>query len=139
MKQVNISRNLDHPCITKVLEVFNSEKLFVIAMEYAPGGELFDQVVKEYGEEFMNEETAKLRFYQISHATAHLHVGKVCHRDLKLESILLMSTSPYSQFCAVQRATVMIYWVEFHQKPIVAVRCSLAYIVQWHMTLPRHL
>ena len=72
MKQVNISRNLDHPCITKVLEVFNSEKLFVIAMEYAPGGELFEEVVKEYGEEFMNKETAKLRFYQISHATAHL-------------------------------------------------------------------
>ena len=96
MKQVNISQNLDHPCITKVLEVFDSKKLFVIAMEYAQGGELFDQVVKEYGEEFMNEETAKLRFYQISHATAHLHVGKVCHRDLKLENILLMSTSPYS-------------------------------------------
>ena len=96
VKQVNISQNLDHPCITKVLEVFDSEKLFIIAMEYAPGGELFDQVVKEYGEEFMNEETAKLRFYQISHATAHLHAGKVCHRDLKIENILLMSTSPYS-------------------------------------------
>ena len=44
----------------------------------------------EYGEEFINEETAKLWFYQTSHATAHLlhlHAGKVCHRDLKLENI----------------------------------------------------
>ena len=35
-------------------------------MEYAPEGELFDQVVKESEEEtLMNEVTAKLRFYQI--------------------------------------------------------------------------
>ena len=33
----------------------------------------------------------------------------------------------------------MIYWIEFHQKPIIAVRCSLAYIVRWHLTSPRHL
>ena len=33
----------------------------------------------------------------------------------------------------------MIYWIEFHQKPIVAVRSSLAYIVRWHLTSPRHL
>ena len=44
MKDMDIPQNLDHPCITKVLEV-QSEKLFVIVMELAPGGELFDQVV----------------------------------------------------------------------------------------------
>ena len=44
MKEMDIPKNLDHPCITKVLEV-QSEKLFVIVMELAPGGELFDQVV----------------------------------------------------------------------------------------------
>ena len=41
----------------------------------------------------MSEVTAKLRFYQISHATAHLHAECVCHRDLKLENILLMMNS----------------------------------------------
>ena len=44
MKEMGIPKNLDHPWITKVLEV-QSEKLFVIVMELAPGGELFDQVV----------------------------------------------------------------------------------------------
>ena len=44
MKEMDIPKNLDHPCITKVLEV-QSEKLFVIVMELAPGDELFDQVV----------------------------------------------------------------------------------------------
>ena len=44
MKEMDIPKNLDHPCITNVLEV-QSEKLFVIVMELAPGEELFDQVV----------------------------------------------------------------------------------------------
>ena len=39
MKEMDIPKNLDHPCITKVVQ---SEKLFVIVMD---GGELFDQVV----------------------------------------------------------------------------------------------
>jgi len=39
MKEMDIPKNLDHPCITKVLEV-QSEKLFVIVMELATGEEL---------------------------------------------------------------------------------------------------
>lgn len=66
-------------------------------MEYAAGGELFDQVKKESEENILTESTAKLRFYQISNATAYLHKENVCHRDLKLENILMMNSSPTSQ------------------------------------------
>ena len=45
MKEVDIPKNLDHPCITKVLEVHDSNKLFVIVIKLATGGEFFDQVV----------------------------------------------------------------------------------------------
>ena len=82
---------IDHPCITKILEVYDdNEDMFVIVMEYAAGGELFDQVKKESEENILTESTAKLRFYQISNATAYLHKENVCHRDLKLENILMM-------------------------------------------------
>ena len=47
MKEIDIPKNLDHPCITKVLEV-QSEKLFVIVMELAPGWELFDHVSPQW-------------------------------------------------------------------------------------------
>ena len=40
-------------------------------MEYAPGGDLFDTVVKEYEDKRLNEVTTKLRFNQKSHAEAH--------------------------------------------------------------------
>ena len=116
MKEVDIPRKLDHRCITKVLEVYDSDKLFVIVMELVPGGDLFDQVLREYDEEaaihHSSEVTAKLRFYQIIHATAHLHAKCVYHRDLKLENILLIKNSsvsllkitdfgPFKQFSSV--------------------------------------
>ena len=47
VKEMDIPQNLDHPCITKVLEV-QSEKQFVIVMELAPGGELFDHVSPQW-------------------------------------------------------------------------------------------
>ena len=90
MKEVAILQNLQHPCITKVLEVVEDHNLFVIVIEYAAGGEMFDQVVADHDNKKMREETAKLQFYQISHTIAYLHSMNVCHRDLKLENILLM-------------------------------------------------
>ena len=97
-REVDIVSRIDHPCITKILEVYDdNEDMFVIVMEYAAGGELFDQVKKESEENILTESTAKLRFYQISNATAYLHKENVCHRDLKLENILMMNSSPTSQ------------------------------------------
>ena len=39
----------------------------------------------------------------------------------------------------VQRATASKYWIEFHQKSIAAVRCSLAYVLRWRVTSLRNL
>merc|ERR1719450_816891 len=93
-REVDISSQLNHPCIIKVKDVFDEEEMLVIVMEYASGGELFYQVVKESNNGAMVEAKAKFRFYQISHAIAYLHRNKVCHRDLKLENILMMNSSP---------------------------------------------
>ena len=57
-----------------------------------------------------------------------------------MQSSKFLRQSSFLQLCSFLWATViMIYWIEFHQKPIIAVRCSLAYIVRWHLTSPRHL
>jgi len=94
-READIVSRIDHPC--KVLEVYDEEDMYVIVMEYAAGGELFDQVIKESDENILTESNSKLRFYQISHATAYLHNENVCHRDLKLENILMMNSSPTCQ------------------------------------------
>merc|ERR1719508_457607 len=96
VKEVTILQDLQHPCITKVLEMVEDENKMVIVMEYAAGGELFDQVVADHDANKLREETAKHQFYQISHTIAYLHSKNVCHRDLKLENILLMEHDPAS-------------------------------------------
>ena len=64
-KEVDILLSLQHPCITKVLDVVEDKEVFVIVMEYAAGGELFDQVIKDYEAKALKESVAKLQFYQI--------------------------------------------------------------------------
>ena len=93
MMEVQIVQELDHPCIAKVYDALEEETELVIVMEFAAGGEMFHKVVAEQQGQELSEEKAKIRFYQMSHTLAYLHSRKVCHRDLKLENILLVSQS----------------------------------------------
>ena len=61
-------------------------------MEYVDGGELFDQICQHGA---YDQETAKSLMRQLSQALAFLHSRGICHRDLKLENILV--TSPDEQ------------------------------------------
>ena len=96
MQEVDILRSLDHPCITKVVDVVETEDMFVIVMEFVGGGELADQVIEEHEEKNLDEDKTKFLFFQITHTLAYLHSKKVCHRDLKLENILLTTQGPNS-------------------------------------------
>lgn len=55
-------------------------------MEYAPGGELFDYIVKK--RRLQDSEACRF-FHQILAGIEYLHKIKVCHRDLKPENLLL--------------------------------------------------
>ena len=54
-------------------------------MEYAPGGELFDYIVKK--RRLQDSEACRF-FHQILAGIEYLHKNKVCHRDLKPENIM---------------------------------------------------
>jgi len=55
-------------------------------MEYLKGGTLFE-VVEQKQE--MNEKSARYIFLQIIDALEHMQLYGVCHRDLKLENIMI--------------------------------------------------
>ena len=57
-----------------------------IIMDYLPNKDLFMYVRQSDG---LDEGTAKLIFYKILKAVEHCHKSGICHRDLKLENILL--------------------------------------------------
>ena len=89
MAEVTVLADMEHPCITKVEEVVEAEDMMIIVMEFANGGELFDQVVKDYKANDLNERKAKFQFYQVVDTVKYMHSKQVCHRDLKLENLLL--------------------------------------------------
>ncbi|KAI3385159.1 hypothetical protein SNEBB_000040 [Seison nebaliae] len=88
LMEVNIMKELDHPCIVKIIDVFKiSPKLFIV-LELVEGGELFDRVVQLGG---IKETDSKFLFYQMLLAIQYLHKRGISHRDLKPENILLKS------------------------------------------------
>lgn len=82
--------------------VFENREKMVLVMEFAAGGELYDYLSER---KVLSEEEARRVFRQISTAVYYCHKHKICHRDLKLENILLdengnakVSRSLFSRF-----------------------------------------
>ena len=68
-------------------------------------------IAQEYVEDSKNEVTTKLRFYQISHSIVHLHAGNICHRDLKLKTLLLVSNS-WDSFLNIYRTMRILTYAD---------------------------
>ena len=84
--ETNLMKKLNHPNITKILEMFEDDDYILIAMEYINGGNLFSFVKKRRK---LSEKTAKFLFRQIILGIKHIHSQKIVHRDIKLENILI--------------------------------------------------
>ena len=84
--ETNLMKKLNHPNITKILEMFEDDEYILIAMEYINGGNLFSFVKKRRK---LSEKTAKFLFRQIILGIKHIHSQKIVHRDIKLENILI--------------------------------------------------
>ena len=84
--ETNLMKKLNHPNITKILEMFEDDEYILIAMEYINGGNLFSFVKKRRK---LSEKTARFLFRQIILGIKHIHSQKIVHRDIKLENILI--------------------------------------------------
>lgn len=76
---------VDHPFLVKLWGTFQSETHLYFAMEYMPGGDLFDAMQKT----MLTEDGAKFYAAEIMLGIEYLHQHDVAHRDLKPENILL--------------------------------------------------
>lgn len=86
-----------HPSIVQFIEVFLTPKSLAIVMEYAPGGDLFEYVLKNKGSigcQGLPEDTARWFFQQMMVALDFCHELGVANRDIKLENILLDDALP---------------------------------------------
>lgn len=85
-REIILMQLLDHPHILKLNEVCESPKHFYIVLEYAYHGELLDFLLNKGSVDIV---TSIYFFRQIIYGIDYLHSHSICHRDLKLENILL--------------------------------------------------
>ncbi|KAK1127685.1 hypothetical protein K0M31_003180 [Melipona bicolor] len=85
-REIQIMSSVQHPNIIHIYEVFENREKMVLVMEYAAGGELYDYLSER---KVLTEHEARRIFRQIATAIFYCHKHKICHRDLKLENILL--------------------------------------------------
>ncbi|KAF3992510.1 hypothetical protein FT662_01056 [Candidozyma haemuli var. vulneris] len=85
-REINSMRQLHHPHIVSLVEVVKSSRYIGIALEYAPGGELFDYILQH---KHLKEDFARKLFAQLVSGVDYMHSKGFVHRDLKLENLLL--------------------------------------------------
>nr|XP_055157315.1 serine/threonine-protein kinase 17A isoform X2 [Nyctereutes procyonoides] len=83
----------DNPWVINLHEVYETPSEMILVLEYAAGGEIFDQCVADREEAFKEKDVQRL-MRQILEGVRFLHAHDVVHLDLKPQNILLTSESP---------------------------------------------
>ncbi|XP_022529150.2 serine/threonine-protein kinase 17A [Astyanax mexicanus] len=79
--------------VVNLHEVYELPSEMVLVLEFAAGGEIFNQCVAERDEAFKEEDVKRL-LRQILEGVSFLHKRDVVHLDLKPQNILLTSNNP---------------------------------------------
>ncbi|KAL7874150.1 hypothetical protein SRHO_G00051200 [Serrasalmus rhombeus] len=79
--------------VVNLHEVYELPSEMVLVLEFAAGGEIFNQCVAERDEAFKEEDVKRL-LRQILEGIAFLHKNNVVHLDLKPQNILLTRNEP---------------------------------------------
>lgn len=85
-KEIEISKDLNHPYVTHMYESFEDEEYIYIVMEYMHNGSLAQQISMT-GQ--LAESRAKPYIAQILIALKYLHDHQIIHRDIKAENVLI--------------------------------------------------
>ncbi|XP_062453732.1 death-associated protein kinase 2-like isoform X3 [Rhea pennata] len=85
-REVSILRQLDHPNIMQLHDLFASKAEVVLILELIRGGELFDFIAEK---EVLSEEAAVEFLVQILRGVEYMHARRIAHFDLKPENIML--------------------------------------------------
>ncbi|XP_040921846.1 serine/threonine-protein kinase 17A [Toxotes jaculatrix] len=82
------------PRVVNLHQVYEMASEMVLVLEFAAGGEIFNQCVSDREDEAFSEEDVKRLMRQILEGVAFLHQNNIVHLDLKPQNILLTSSSP---------------------------------------------
>jgi calcium-dependent protein kinase len=86
--ELEVLKQLDHPNILKLYEVFEEEDFFYVLTEFCEGGEVLKSLKKHKN---LNEKTVAQLMRQLFGGLVYMHQRNIVHRDLKLENLLYES------------------------------------------------
>ncbi|KNC85650.1 CAMK/CAMKL protein kinase [Sphaeroforma arctica JP610] len=78
----------DHKNIVKLYEVVETPSHYLLIQEYLPSGDLFEYIVDVDGKD-LSEKACLRIFKQVVSALSYMHTKGWCHRDVKLENVVL--------------------------------------------------
>ena len=85
--EFQLLKNIDHPHIIRVFEVYNDQKNFYLITEFCEGGDIFSMIQKA---DNFNEKIASRIMKQIVNAVLYCHLNGIVHRDIKSDNILFL-------------------------------------------------
>ena len=88
MKEVEIMKQLDHPNIGRLQEVYQTPDYLFLVMDLYTGGNLLESY------QFQSERAAAEIVSNITNAVRYCHDRHIAHRDLKLDNILFEHSGP---------------------------------------------
>jgi len=88
-REVSVMRTLEHPNIVYLWELFEDEGHAFLVLELCAGGSIFDYISRANS---WTEPDVAVIMQGIFNAVAYMHGMHFCHRDIKPDNVLLLTT-----------------------------------------------
>jgi serine/threonine protein kinase len=125
-REIEALRQLNHPGIIRLYDVYMTPHKIYIVMELMEGGELFDYVVQKGT---LTEEEASQIVRKVTSALVYMHDKNIVHRDLKPENLLLKKKPSNPAKDCTAGAAVDVKIIDFGLSKVSVCVCAVCLVM----------